>query len=127
MKRKLGISSFPHMNAMAAVAMPLDKNMLGSQNDNPMIHTLGSVIIKALVDIKLSSIYHKEMMSYLNTIEKIKINSFIFREDYLNQIVYKYCLVVLKLRKNNTPPTNEYLLKLDGFQHLEYENYKDKK
>lgn len=87
-----------------------------------LVNTIGGVMIKAFIDIKIASSYHKEMMSYLNMIEIIKSNSFIFTQSYLNSIIYKYCLMVVKLRNNKTPPTNEYLLKLEGFQQLEYEN-----
>jgi hypothetical protein len=102
-------------------------NVLATSDINDFtVNSVGGVLIEAMINIRLAMSYHKELMLYLNAIEIFKFNSFVYTPKYLNFIIFKYCTTVISLRKIGTPPTNEYLLKMSGFEHLELE-YKDKK
>lgn len=92
-----------------------------SDINNIEVNTVGGIVFEAIINIRLASSYHKELMSYLKAIENFKLNSFVFSPKYLNYIVFNYCITVLYLRDIGTPPTKEYLLKMRGFEQLEKE------
>lgn len=97
-------------------------NVLTSDINDFTVNSVGGVLIQSMINIRLAMSYHKELILYLNAIEIFKFNSFVFTPKYLNFIIFKYCTTVISLRKIGTPPTNEYLLKISGFEHLELED-----